>query len=296
MTTKEKGINPFLIDGTTNGRIKYKCENCTGVIYKIPRKELEKCTDLQDLKHSVVYLMFGTSEKTGNKTVKVGQAVTRKNGAGPLRRLKEDKTNSLDDNWTDIVMVTTSDNSLAENEVSYLKKRFYKMAKEANRYEVKNRHTPHPLSVTDAEKRELEGFIGYIKIVLNDLGYIPFTSLTKKEEEEKDAKTVKHDGLPLYLEVRKVIKAECVKVENGFWLLKGSQIDIGSTHAEIPNEIKKKREKAMANGDIDIRGVLQKDIPFDSASYAAKFVIGGSVNGREKWKTKDGIPLREIEG
>jgi hypothetical protein len=43
------------------------------------------------------------------------------------------------------------------------------------------------------------------------------------------------------------------------------------------------------------KGILQIDVPFKSASYAASFVIGGHVNGRAEWRTIDGKSLKEIE-
>ena len=60
-----KNINYFLIDGTSSGRIKCTIANWTGVVYRIPRTELEKCKEREDLKQSGVYFLFGTEEDTG---------------------------------------------------------------------------------------------------------------------------------------------------------------------------------------------------------------------------------------
>jgi hypothetical protein len=43
MAKRGKSINLFLMDGTPNGRIKCTLANWTGVAYKIPRTELDKC-------------------------------------------------------------------------------------------------------------------------------------------------------------------------------------------------------------------------------------------------------------
>ena len=64
MKTKGKSINLFLMDGDSSGRIKCTIANWTGVVYKIPRTDLDKCKDRADLKQGGVYLLFGTDEKT----------------------------------------------------------------------------------------------------------------------------------------------------------------------------------------------------------------------------------------
>ena len=47
-----KNINLFLMDGDASGRIKCTLANWTGVAYKIPRTEIEKCKNREDLKWS----------------------------------------------------------------------------------------------------------------------------------------------------------------------------------------------------------------------------------------------------
>jgi hypothetical protein len=43
MTVRGKSINLFLMDGTAVGRVKCTLANWTGVAYKIPRTDLDKC-------------------------------------------------------------------------------------------------------------------------------------------------------------------------------------------------------------------------------------------------------------
>lgn len=64
-----------------------------GCSYKIPRTELYKCKERDDLKQSGVYFLFGTSDETGKGVVYIGQAGARKNGEGILNRLQEHKRN-----------------------------------------------------------------------------------------------------------------------------------------------------------------------------------------------------------
>jgi hypothetical protein len=80
MAVRGKSINLFLMDGTPTGRIKVTLANWTGVAYRIPRTELDKCKGRDDLAQSGVYFLFGTVEGTGEDVVYIGQAGIRKNG------------------------------------------------------------------------------------------------------------------------------------------------------------------------------------------------------------------------
>lgn len=65
MTTRGKSINLFLMDGDVARRMKCNLANWTGAAYKIPRTELDKCKECDDLKQSGVYFLSGTSDETG---------------------------------------------------------------------------------------------------------------------------------------------------------------------------------------------------------------------------------------
>ena len=82
MRPRGKSINLYLMDGTAVGRIKCTLANWTGVAYKLPRTELDKCTERDDLRQSGVYFLFGSSDQTGENVVYIGQAGSRKNGEG----------------------------------------------------------------------------------------------------------------------------------------------------------------------------------------------------------------------
>lgn len=154
MKTRGKSINLYLMDGTPTGRIKATLANWTGLTYRIPRTELELCKDLEILKQSGVYFLFGTSDNTGENVAYIGQAGTRKNGEGLLYRLQEHRRNPDKEYWTEAVVFTTSNNSFGPTEISYLENRFCKMAIEANRYLVKNGNDPTPGNLTEETSYE----------------------------------------------------------------------------------------------------------------------------------------------
>lgn len=295
MATRGKSINLFLMDGSPNGRIKCTLSNWTGIAYKIPRTELEKCKGREDLCQSGVYFLFGTSEQTGENVVYVGQAGVRKNGEGILYRLQEHKRNPDKDYWTEAVVFTTSNNSFGPTEISYLENRFCSLAVEAKRYLVKNGNDPTAGNITEEKESELEEFIDYAKIVMGTLGHRVFEKYIENIVSGESDDTLVDDELLLYLKRKsrksgQVIEARCKQTNEGFVVLKGSHIETIDS-SSIPPGIKDSRTKAVIDDD----GILQEEVLFQSPSYAAAFVIGGHVNGLTVWKTIYGKTLKEIE-
>ena len=79
-----RNINLYLMDGEPTGRIKCTLSNWTGIAYKIPRSDLEKSKDRNDLKQSGIYFLIGKNEDNDKDIVYIGQAGARKNGEGIL--------------------------------------------------------------------------------------------------------------------------------------------------------------------------------------------------------------------
>ena len=179
MAVRGKNINLFLMDGDPRGRVKVTLQNWTGVVYRIPRTDLDRCKDRDDLSQSGVYFLFGVTEDTDEDAVYVGQAGVRKNGEGILYRLMEHKRNAQKDYWTEAVIFTTSNNSFGSTEISWLEHRFTSMAVNAKRYVVKNGNEPTQGHVTEEKESELEEFVDYAKIVMGALGFKVFEPLNE---------------------------------------------------------------------------------------------------------------------
>ena len=296
MATRGKNIQLFLMDGDAAGRIKCTLANWTGVAFKIPRTELDKCKDRDDLKQSGVYFLFGTSDETGKGVVYIGQAGARKNGEGILYRLLEHKRNPEKDYWTEAIVFTTSNNSLGATEISYLENRFCNMALSAKRYDVKNSNDPTPGNITEEKESEMEEFIDYAKVIMGTLGHKLFEPVTKPAAPIQPVtnENAPDDAIQLHLErsIKNVGKVEAngTQTSEGFVVLQGSSISPVDDDT-VPAVIKERRAKAL----LDEKHILQEDLLFSSPSYAAMFVIGKSANGLTSWKTADGKTLKSLE-
>lgn len=295
MAVRGKSINLFLMDGDATGRIKCTLANWTGIAYKIPRTELDKCKERDDLKQSGVYFLFGMSDETGKNVVYIGQAGARKNGEGILNRLQEHKRNPEKDYWTEAIVFTTSNNSFGPTEISYLENRFCNLAVSANRYEVKNGNDPTLGNITEEKECEMEEFIDYAKVIMGTLGHKVFEPLTKPMPMKKgDKEDVSNEDRKLFLKrtIKGVGTVEAVgsQTTEGFVVFEGSHIS-PTDDDTIPVAIKDQRKKA----NVDVENILKENILFTSPSYAAMFVVGKSANGLTSWKTEDGKTLKSLE-
>ena len=288
-----KNVQLFLIDGNASGRTKCTLANWTGVAYKIPRIELEKCKDRNDLAQSGVYFLFGTSDKTGNNIVYVGQAGIRKNGEGILGRLKEHKNDENKDYWAEAVVFTTSNNSFGPTEITYLEHRFAAIAQNANRYEIKNANEPASGGTPTEEKvSELEEFIDHARMIMGVLGHKVFEPI--HEPCVKVLSNGKSENHTFHLKRNMKngvnVDASGLRTAEGFVVLKGSRMNMKDTpHINLTEETLRR------NAKVDENGILQEDVLCKSPSAAGGFATGSSINGKTEWKTANGKTLAEIE-
>lgn len=283
MKKRGKSINLYLLDGEVTGRIKCTLANWTGIVYKIPRTELEESRNRAELKQSGVYFLFGMADDTEKDVVYIGQAQTRKNGKGVLGRINEHHDNK--DYWTEAVILTTSNNSFGPTEISYLENRFYSLATEANRLIIKNNNEPTLGNITEEKESELEDFIDYCKIVLGALGYKLFEPVIREDDE------LESDEPELIYETQKS-SAKGMRTNEGFVVRKGSKIS-SNTQPSCPKNAMRRREEETKN--ITDEGILKVDILLSSPSTAAAFVSGYSASGNDVWKDYNGKSLGEIE-
>jgi len=291
MAIRGKSLNLYLMDGTANGRVKCTLANWTGVAYKIPRTEIDKCKERADLKQSGVYFLFGISDQTGDNVVYIGQAGARKNGEGILYRMQEHKRNPNKDYWTEAVVFTTSNNSFGPTEISYLENRFCNLAMEAKRYIVKNGNDPTPGNITEEKESELEEFVDYARIVMGTFGNKIFEPIVATSTVSASEPMNIDEEPMLYLKTAKA-NAKGRRTNEGFVVFKGCTVSANPTKS-CPDTIKYLREQYTEK--IDENNVLSEDALLKSPSAAAGFITYASANGLIMWVTDDGRTLKDIE-
>ena len=286
MAQRGKTISLYLLNGSVTGTIKYTLPNWTGVIYKIPRTEVDSCKQRADLQQSGVYFLFGKSAETGENVVYVGQAGLRKNGNGLLGRILEHARNPEKDYWTEAIAITTTNNSFGPTEISYLENQFTQLAKNANRYVVKNGNDPNPGNITEEKQSELEEFIDNAKVVMGIVGHKVFIPLDEAIDNVPNEKVIK-----LFLK-KCGAEATGLLTSEGIVVCKGSKINSSPTPS-CPEWIKNLRKEHASKINADF--ALTDNICFSSPSAASGFCVMGSDNGRISWKDESGKTLKELE-
>ena len=274
-----KAIRIFLIDGNPIGRMTCELSNWTGKAYKIPNIEVKNCSDRDDLKSPGVYLLFGKNED-GKGLVYIGEA------ENILTRLNQHVSEK--DFWTETIAFISKDENLNKAHIKYLEYRLFEIAKTTQQYVILNGNTPTQSSISELDQAEMEEFIENIKLLTNTLGYKVF------EEKPKIIFTEKEELL--YIESgseKRYCKANGVKVLDGFLVLKGSKISEEST-ASLRSYSKKIIQNLIFDGIIK-DFIFTENYTFYSPSAAACVITGRSANGLNEWKTKDGIPLKDLK-
>lgn len=172
-----KTIKLYLMNGTPNGVTKCSLTNWNGLAYRVPRTSIALCKNMDVLKQTGVYFLFGTDDND-DPVVYVGQAGTRKNGEGLYGRVTE--PHSSISYWDEAIMFTTTGDTLGPTEISYLENRFYNMALQTKRCKVVNGNNPYSGNVTEETRSELEQFIEYAKLVMGALGYKTLEPINSK--------------------------------------------------------------------------------------------------------------------
>lgn len=293
-------INFYLMDDRPDGRAKCTTVNWTGVVYRIPRTSLDKCSHQEDLKHGGIYILFGKNEQDDKDIAYIGQAMPRKNGDGILQRIKEHLGEK--EYWNEMIVVTSNNNFLGATELAYLENHFYKDACEAKRYSIKNANEPSLGNVTEERESEIREFEEKAKLVIGVLGFKIFQPTMKDsqnarseklrliEEEEKESKENEFYIKRKIAEVGE-ITATVFRTPEGFVVPAGTTISPVATE-RVPQSVLKIRD----DPDYVENYVTLKDALFPTPSAACNFVFGRAENGRTRLKNcVTGLSLKEME-
>ena len=290
MADKGKVLTLFFMDENLEGRIKCTIGGSKYLAYKISRSDIDLCKNIDKLKQSGIYFLFGApNEIDAREVVYIGQANERKNGEGLLNRLTEHKRNSTKGYWNYTIAFTTIGGALGSTELNYLENYFCNLANEANRYLVKFGHEPTIGSISDEQICSLNSFISDVELILTALNYKVFIPI---KQTQKSLNTTENNVFYLERKNRETgitVKAIGQKTKDGFVVFKGSYVAEKNMKVLYPT-VRELRQKVKVGKD----RLLQDDMLFSSPSYAAAFIIGGNTNGLMDWKTKDGIPLKNL--
>ena len=167
MMTKTKTIKMLLYDGSLDGVTNISDSAWeSGKMYSAPRESIDNLIIRADCKKYGVYLLLS------NYQVYVGQAIDLE------RRTKQHLT---DKNWwTQVVLMTTKDDSFNASDIDYLEARLINLAVDAGTSDSDNKKRGNRQKVDEFRQAELEQYLDEVLFLLELIGVRVFKKQTKK--------------------------------------------------------------------------------------------------------------------
>jgi Domain of unknown function (DUF4357) len=196
------------------------------------------------------------------------------------------------DFWTRAIGFTTATaGQLNKAHVQFLESRLIALARAAKRMPLDNANQPAEPSLSEADRADMEVFLGHM------LGMLPVLGVHAFEQAPK-APAAKAG--PVLSCKGKGVQATGYEASQGFVVRAGSQAvaDTAPSMAQHVRGMYDLRQELISNGVLAMQGGLYQftqDYSFSSPSTAAAVVLGRSANGRVEWKAADGRTLKEIQ-
>ena len=275
-----KSIELFLVNGTADSLVIAELSNWNGKAIKIPRIEVSSC-NRDDIKQAGVYFLF-CKEDDGSDSVYIGEAENVKERL--VQHLRDYQSEKERYYWNTAVIFVGRD--LNKALIRYLENRFVEIAKASKRYVVLTKNTYRNTVMKEAQIAVMEEFADNVKILINALGYKVLEPLVPVDSSGTTLDE-------LYI-TSGSLNAKGKITNEGFVVLAGSNVNEIKSRKSLSAGMQKLRQKLFDSNKVE-NLTTTEDILFTSSSAAADFILGYSVSGPQKWKTKDGRSLKEIE-
>ena len=274
----------FVADGDPDGLRIVDKSNWIGKALVFPRALLPQVKARPELAQTGVYLLLGPRPDGEGDMLYVGEG-------DPIRPRLESHY-AQKDFWTRAIgFTTTTAGQLNKAHVQFLESRLIALAKAAKRLPLDNANQPAEPSLSEADRADMEVFLGHM------LGMLPVLGVHAFEQAPK-APAAKAG--PVLSCKGKGVQATGYEASQGFVVRAGSQavVDSAPSMAQHVRGMFDLRQELISNGVlVPLGGLFQftQDYTFSSPSTAAAVVLGRSANGRVEWKAADGRTLKEIQ-
>lgn len=271
-------IEVFLPDGDPDGIKIVQKVFWSGEGLIIPRALFARAKQLEQLDRPGVYVLVGTDDTAQLPRVYVGE------GDPVLPRLLSHGRSK--DFWSTAIVFTTQVKSLDKAFVQHLEAQLVERARVVRRCTIENGNLPQLPTLSQAAFANVERYLDDMLQCLGVLGYTYFEKPAQPAAASLNYQIKRPDGV-----------AQGYETAQGFVVQQGSYAASTETRA-IPPYVSQLRQDLRASEVLVPNGpvlAFTQDYAFTSPSTAAAVVVGGSVNGRTVWKTKDGHTLKSVQ-
>jgi len=284
MNSTPFSLRIFVADGDPDGLRIVDKSNWIGKALVFPRALLPQVKARPELAQTGVYLLLGPRPDGEGDMLYVGEG-------DPIRPRLESHY-AQKDFWTRAIgFTTTTAGQLNKAHVQFLESRLIALARAAKRMPLDNANQPAEPSLSEADRADMEVFLGHM------LGMLPVLGVHAFEQAPK-APAAKAG--PVLTCKGKGVQATGYEASQGFVVRAGSQavLEAVPSMAQHVRGMYDLRQELISNGVLAVQGALYQftqDYSFSSPSTAAAVVLGRSANGRIEWKAADGRTLKELQ-
>ena len=284
MQTTPFSLRIFVADGDPDGLRIVDKSNWIGKALVFPLALLPKVKAGPELAQTGVYLLLGPRPDGEGDMLYVGEG-------DPIRPRLESHY-AQKDFWTRAIgFTTTTGGQLNKAHVQFLESRLIALARAAKRLPLDNGNQPAEPSLSEADRADMEVFLGHMLGMLPVLGVHAF---------EQAAKAPAGRAVPMLTCKGKGVVATGYEASQGFVVKAGSKAvaEAVPSMAQHVRGMYDVRQELIANGVMALDGGLYRftqDYSFSSPSTAAAVVLGRSANGRIEWKDAQGRTLKELQ-
>lgn len=270
-----KTIITHLLEGTPKGIQSLQISNKTIMGFVIPRAEIKKAKELEELSASpCLYILIEESEAVKPKAY-IGQTDDF------LDRIYQHNQNK--NFWDKALVFISQAGTLNKADILYLEYLGINYAREIESYNTEeNKQNPKQPKLQRHIIDTLNDFFEDVKFIAEFAGFniLKSNSIRDNKYEIFYTKGRKSNAMGVYN-------------ENGFTVLKGSKI-ASTVVKSFSWEAKRNRIIEAFTEVNDGEVILKSDYTFNSPSIAGGFCIGSNNNGWLVWKNKEGKSLDEI--
>lgn len=284
MNSTPFSLRIFVADGDPDGLRIVEKSNWIGKALVFPRALLPQVKARSELAQTGVYLLLGPRPDGEGDMLYVGEG-------DPIRPRLESHY-AQKDFWTRAIgFTTTTGGQLNKAHVQFLESRLIALARAAKRMPLDNANQPAEPSLSEADRADMEVFLGHMLGMLPVLGVHAF---------EQAPKVPAGRAAPMLTCKGKGVLATGYEASQGFVVKAGSQAvaEAVPSMAQHVRGMYDVRQELIANGVMALDGGLYRftqDYSFSSPSTAAAVVLGRSANGRIEWKDTQGRTLKELQ-
>lgn len=295
-----KQVRLFLVEGTTGGLVTAEIINWTGHVIAAPRSRLDQLSVRPETTGTGVYVLLGDDPNARYEVrayIGEGDSVDAR-----LRAHARPSERGGKDFWDRAIVISSKDANITKAHARYLESRLLQIALQARRCSLDNGTAPTPQQLPEADRSDMEYFIGQLQIVLPVLG-VQIFRLPKLDDQPPASES----GVDRVRELSgtrssPVLRIRVTRTPERFAVAREIDSEFvvqGGSYASAVEGVmspgyRAVRQKCISDGLlVAVTGepsVLQwvEDTVFRSPSEAASVCTGGSENGRRRWIAEDG--------